>query len=341
MNDVDSRLAGWNPVRAQDVSGAAATSEAIALLHHVLSQPSGRPRVRRPATAGRTARTVRTRIALAAAVVAAVGGISAAVLMPAGPAGGPAGSTSAASHPGASLAPSVVGFQPGPSQGVARNAIQLVEYATAAAAKASVYVPGPQDWEYTERYGHGDTTEMWQQVGTDRVALRDDGGKLTFTVGGGPGAQLNGWPGNWTNMYQYLASLPAQPEALRKVILANNHGNADAAFFAIDDLSDFPLPPRFQAELYAVLVSLPGVHFFGHAVDPAGRHGIGLYMASDGGVFEIIINPRTYVYMGAFTAPVDQHTSIEAFLANPPWSTLNDYGAILRSGIVSQPGQVP
>jgi hypothetical protein len=83
------------------------------------------------------------------------------------------------------------------------------------------------------------------------------------------------------------------------------------------------------------------VHFFGHAVDPAGRHGIGLYMASDGGVIEIIINPRTYVYMGAFSAPVDQRTPIEDFLANPPWGKLSDYAATLGAGIVSQPGQVP
>jgi hypothetical protein len=343
MRDIDSRLAGWNPVRAQDVSDAAATSEATALLHRVLSQPAGSPRPRWPARARKTART---RVTLVAAAAAAVGGILALVLMPPGSAGNPASSGGAAGHPGASPAPPIAGFAPGASQGVARNAIQLVKYAAAATTKAPVVVPGSLDWEYSKSFGHGHTTEMWQQVGTSRVALRGDGGKLTFAVGGGPGAQLTGWPGNWTNMYQYLASLPSQPQALRKVILANNHGNAGAAFLAINGLSNFPLPARFQAELYAVLVSLPGVHFFGHAVDPAGRHGISLYITGGDrtgvrGLDEIIINPRTYVYMGGASIPVDRHASIDALLANPPWSRLYDYGATLDSGIVRQPGQVP
>lgn len=61
----------------------------------------------------------------------------------------------------------------------------------------------------------------------------------------------------------------------------------------------FPLPARFQAELYAVVVGLPGVRFDPSAADAAGRRGIGLYLIQDGFLKqEIIINPRTYTFMG-------------------------------------------
>jgi hypothetical protein len=39
---------------------------------------------------------------------------------------------------------------------------------------------------------------------------------------------------------------------------------------------------QLQAELYAVLVSLPGVGFTGDAVDAAGRSGIGLHLMHGG-----------------------------------------------------------
>jgi hypothetical protein len=106
-------------------------------------------------------------------------------------------------------------------------------------------------------------------------------------------AQLGGWPGNWSNLYRYLSSLPVKPAALRHIVLANNHFKPAAAFNAIMYLmNDFPLPARFQAELYAVLNGLPGVRFDRSVLDAAGRHGIGLYMIEEGFLkMEVIINP--------------------------------------------------
>jgi hypothetical protein len=188
--------------------------------------------------------------------------------------------------------------------------------------------------------GHID--QIWQQVGTDRAAVLDDG-KLSPAYGGGPGAMLTGWPGtNYTNLYQYLATLPARPAALRKVILANNHSSPAGVFTATGYLLfDFPLPARFQAELYAVLVSLPGVHFNRHAVDAAGRHGVGLYMIQNGYLREIIINPRTYVYMGALSIAIRADDSYSTLLDHPrKWRNVH-WAAILGSGIVSRAGQLP
>jgi hypothetical protein len=188
--------------------------------------------------------------------------------------------------------------------------------------------------------------QTWNQVGTSREAASWHHGKLTYGEWAGPGSQLNGWPiPSLSDVYQYLASLPAQPAALRKVILANNHGDPAAAFTAVENIFGFPIPARFQAELYAVLVSLPGVGFTQHAVDAAGRPGVGLYMvmhdSPDGYLEEVIVNPRTYAYMGGLAMVVHGHPSYDALLADPGKGTVDESVAILDSGIVGQQGQTP
>lgn len=105
--------------------------------------------------------------------------------------------------------------------------------------------------------------------------------------------------------------------------------------------ANFPLPAQFQAELYAVLVSLPGVGFTGHAVDPADRPGTGLYMVHGSLLEGVIVNPRTYVYMGGLSIEIRGHPSYGALLAHPGKGTVVESIAILNSGIVSQLGQVP
>jgi hypothetical protein len=336
MNDLDDRLSAWNPVRADDVLDAAASAEAAGLLQRVLNQPIASPSRRQ---SSRPRRPVQAWLAAAAAIAVAAAGIGAAVLSP----------HRQASAPKVSSGPPVTGFQRGPSQGVAKNAVELVDYATRAATMTPVFVPGPRDWEYHAELhkgrglpARGGVAQTWQQVGTYRNAGSWDHGKVTYGNGGGPGARLTGWPGNWTSMYQYLASLPARPSALRKVILANNHSRPGAAFTAIGYLlEDFPLPARFQAELYAVLVSLPGVHFARDAVDAAGRPGVGLYVIQDGYLVEFIINPRTYVYMGGLGIAVRAHDSYSTLLTHPrEWSDVQ-WSAILGSGIVSRAGQLP
>lgn len=340
MNDLDNRLSAWNPVPAEDMLGTAAIpAEATGLLQRVLNQPIASP-PRRQSSRPRWA--VQAWIAAAAAIAVAAAGIAVTIPSP----------RRQASAPTVSVGPPLTGFRSGPSQGLAKNAVELVDYATRAAAMAPVFVPSPRDWEYSEvLYGHTRSpasavgvgvSQTWQQVGTDRNAASWDHGKVTYGSGGGPGAGLMGWPGNWTNLYQYLASLPTRPAALRKVILDNNHSNPGAAFIAIIDLMfDFPLPGRFQAELYAVLVSLPGVQFNRHAVDAAGRHGVGLYLIHDGYLDEIIIDPRTYVNMGELSIVVRGHDSYRALLTHPRTGTIVGNLAIMGSGIVSRAGQLP
>jgi hypothetical protein len=311
---------------------ASSSDDATRLLHRILSQSAANlPRRRAPRSSGQA----RAWFAGAGVTAAAV---SVAVL--------------AATVPGAHHQPAVSSFQHGPSRGVATNAAELVDYATRSAASTPQFVPGPRDWPYFQKFyglsnsggpdGTGDA-QTWQQVGTSSFAASWHHGTLTYGSSGGPGAQLAGWPGpSWTGMYAYLAALPAQPAALRTIILANNDGDPGAAFTAIENLlGNFPVSVQLQAELYAVLVSLPGVGFTGDAVDAAGRSGIGLYLVHGGHLDAVIVNSRSYVYMGGMSIAVQGHPSYAALLAHPDSGTLLESTAILNSGIVSKPGQVP
>ena len=264
MNQLNRRLAALNPVPTADLLDGAVSTGAADLKQHILGQPVAGPsqcrslRPRRPARAW---------IAAAAAVALAAAGIGV--------------SENLADHRSARTASSgapFIGFRPGPSQGVATNAVTLVDYATRAAALAPAFVPKPRDWMYRDllqKIGPRRNREVtWWEVNWRHTFARWPDGKLTPTgssTGSCPG-QLNGWPGCIDNVYRYLARLPADPAALRRVVLANNHSDSAPAFRAIMGLlDDYPLPARFQAELYAVLTGLPGVHFDRSATDlPAG-----------------------------------------------------------------------
>jgi hypothetical protein len=334
VNEVNGRLSALNPVPDGDVPGAAASADAADLLQRILSQPVTSPAAQRPTL--RPGRRAKAGIAAAAAIAVAAGiGVSVDL----------AGRTSP--HP-VSSSPPVLGFRPGPSQGLATSAARLVDYAARAAALAPAFVPGPREWMYRDLletggpFGSRRVREVtWLQIGTDRAASLDHG-KLSHGVGpGGPrGAQVKGWPGTWSNLYRYLAALPARPAALRHVVLANNHSRPAAAFRAIMALmTDFPLPPRFQAELYAVLAGLPGMRFDPSATDAAGRHGIGLYIIQDGFLKqEIIINPRTYTYMGMLWVVVKTHNKYGRHLRK---GSIQGWTAILGTGIVQRAGQLP
>ena len=309
------------------------------------------------ATADRTAPPVRQRrrvrsLIVAGPAIAAVVAAAAVVVPGLGGTGtgtGRAGSTR--------LAPAGDGLH-APSVGLAGSAAQLVAFATRAGADAPRFDPGPSDWMYLDVLekglsipARGIARPTWTQVGTGQVATRS-GATLSYTATVGPGAQLEGWPGSTTRIYRYLARLPASAPVLRSVILANNAatpasqgGPVAGAFNAIQYLmDDYPLPPRLLAELYAVVVSLPGVRYDASVTDAAGRHGVGLYLIESGYLKqEIIVNPRTYAYMGllwiAVRAKTEYGTSPRVIYYRP--GTIDSWTAVLGSGIVRRAGQLP
>ena len=331
MNELDDRLSAWNPVRTADVLDPAARADAADLLQHILSQPATGPSQR---PSDRHRRPAKAWIAAAAAIAVAAAGIGVSETL----ANHPSTRTASSGHP-------VIGFQPGPSQGAATNAVKLVDYATRAAALTRVFVPGPHDWMYTnlvQKIGpRRDREVTWWEVNFHHMfVLIDDKVTPAGSSTGSCAGQLDGWPGCMNNLYGYLATLPADPAALRHVILANHHANSAAAFRAIVGLmEDYPLPARFQAELYAVLTGLPGVRFDRSATDFAGRHGIGLYMIQTHfWKMEIIINPRTYAYMGLLVVATKTHTEYGRYVHK---GQVQAWNAVFGSAIVKKAGQVP
>ena len=328
---------------------AAPTDRALARLEMAIAAVA--PAVGRAAGPTRQRRQVRS-LVVAGTAVALATAVAAGVLL--GPSRGGAANVR---HSNRALA------QPGDSLGVhtlgsASSAAQLVAFATRAGAKAPPFNPSPRDWMYLDVLekglyipATGIAQPTWTQIGTGRAATRSDG-KLSYTAAVGPGAQLSGWPGSTTRIYRYLAGLPASAAALRSVILANNAsvpasqgGPAAGAFNAIQYLlDDYPLPPRLLAELYAVVVSLPGVRFDSSATDAVGRPGVGLYLIESGFLKqEIIVNPRTYAFMGllwvAVRAKTEYGTSPRVVRYHV--GTIDSWTAVLGSGVVRAAGQLP
>jgi hypothetical protein len=328
---------------------AASTDRALARLAAAIAAAA-------PA-AGRAAGPIRQRRRVCRLVVAGTAAAVAAALV-AGVLLGPSrGGTANTHHSSRPLAQPTDGLE-AHTLGSATSAAQLVAFATRAGARAPRFNPSPSDWMYLDVLAKGlyipakgIAQPTWTQIGTGRVATRSDG-KLSYSAAVGPGAQLSGWPGSTTRIYRYLAGLPASAPALRSVILANNAsvpasegGPATGAFNAIQYLmDDYPLPPRLLAELYAVIVSLPGVRYDASATDAAGRRGVGLYLIESGFLKqEIIVNPRTYAFMGLLWVAVRAKTEYGTSprVARYQVGTIDSWTAVLGSGVVRKAGQLP
>jgi hypothetical protein len=108
-------------------------------------------------------------------------------------------------------------------------------------------------------------------------------------------------------------------------------------------LEDVPvLPPALRAGLYGALAKLPSVHFVSSAADLAGRSGVAFWMAEHGLRFEIIINRRTYAFMGTDTIAVTSHTETGTDgTYQYVKGGLYDALAVLQTGIVDHAGHRP
>ena len=194
-------------------------------------------------------------------------------------------------------------------------------YRTSAAAARQPDV-GPHQWVYREvvQYGGppgmGETPEPSTSV---RWATADDRTNAFFYHGRlvvGPWAAIVTWRGGTTRMaipappvsYASLGSLPADPRALVSrldsgypAVLHGWH-----AFTVIATLlSSYVMPPRLAAEMYRALGAIPGVTVDDHAVDVAGKPGIGflVHIPRATGTaarfrLEIVVSPRTYQFIG-------------------------------------------
>jgi hypothetical protein len=248
-----------------------------------------------------------------------------------------------------------------PHQGGAGSTITVRElaYRAAGAAERQPQVR-PGQWVYwkeTRSRARSSIFQVWTTADSTKAAFLAHGKVHRFHFpGGGPqyigqpegdslpgtGTVTSGETGTIPVKYADLGSLPRSPQALLRY-LANlplyhrsGWGPAPVRQFVIIEelLTTYVMPPRLTAELYRALGEIPGVTVDIHAVDVAGRPGIGFLHSVQpaAGTEEIIIDPHTYRLMGT------------ALIARPsPGSApkvLNGI-AYLRVVLVRGPGVMP
>jgi hypothetical protein len=237
-----------------------------------------------------------------------------------------------------------------------------------------VFDPAPHQWVYTKTLQASSTAgaggylfgppnrrvvqKMWLRVDGQKAATLQDG-KLVYQSNlprpvRGKASPLP-VPLGWRSAsYPYLESLPTDPASLTALIKAtlkaepnplgaDGHGNV-GVFNAIQALMEnVVLPPRLLAGLYGVLATDPAVHFDRSVTDLDHRTGVAFYTIQEGYLKEeIVINPRSYAYMGYQDIAIRAHTPVG--LDRTPRIRAGQvlgWQALLESAIVSRPGQLP
>jgi hypothetical protein len=260
----------------------------------------------------------------------------------------------------------VLAIQPGGSASAGGLTVRELAYRTAAAAAAGPDVR-PGQWVYWQEksstaVGRVVAYRVWTTADSRQAAYLSGGKIHTFkpgcrgagggsgecgfagqpvVFGGGPnqpGASVWFSAGHLGVSYTALRSLPHNPQALDRYLSHLNagppwnHSSAPVREFMIISnlLTSYVMPPALTAELYHGLGDIPGVTVDHHAVDVAGRTGIGFRIRppgfTRGTAYELIVNPHTYRLM-ASQWPSAGHKSSGV--------------AILRRVLVSGPGVQP
>ena len=206
--------------------------------------------------------------------------------------------------------------------------VRELAYRAAGAAERQPQVR-PGQWVYwkeTRSRARSSIFQVWTTADSTKAAFVAHGKVHRFHFpGGGPqyigqpegsslpgrGTVASGETGTIPVKYADLGSLPRSPQALLRYLanlpLPHRSGWGPAPvrqFVIIEDLlTTYVMPPRLTAGLYRALGEIPGVTVDTHAVDVAGRLGIGFQhtVQPAAGAEEIIIDPHTYRLMGTAT----------------------------------------
>lgn len=150
--------------------------------------------------------------------------------------------------------------------------------------------------------------------------------------------------------YDWLASLPTDPDALLKKLYADTEvtgereTKAQAVFDRIGDLvGGSVMPPENAAAFYKVVAELPGVVVVPDAVDAAGRHGIGITIEESAFATrsEWIFDKKTFAYLGSRGYMTKNHKpgGKPGKGGNP--EVLYGSHAVLERAVVDQRGMKP
>ncbi|MFB6706795.1 CU044_5270 family protein [Streptomyces sp. NPDC056333] len=141
--------------------------------------------------------------------------------------------------------------------------------------------------------------------------------------------------------YDYLKTLPTDPDALLKKIYKETKGQGNSpdqeAFATVGDLLREQLAPaKLNAALYRAAAKIPGVVVVDHAKDAAGREGIALAHVDQqsGDRTEWIFDRKTYAYLGSRGVQVKQVNEIKP-------GTVLERTAVLERVVVDAQKQRP
>jgi hypothetical protein len=221
-------------------------------------------------------------------------------------------------------------------------AVRLAQRAETVARNEPLVTMGPHQWVYVRSMQRDTKGKPQRRVVESWIRMdgrRSPANLLPLAVHGTVLAGMPEDPGAaLTRLYAEVDRIRAEPAPKGRVTeyAAGIIGvTRDTAVFnfATRLLDSYPVTPRVQAALYGALSRLPGVGTLPDAQDAAGRHGVVLYIAtSDDSRLELILDPRTYRYLGLRDVLTRGHGGAEE---------VTYWAARLSAQPVARPGERP
>jgi hypothetical protein len=215
---------------------------------------------------------------------------------------------------------------------ISLTAAQFLNHAAATVARQNPAAPPrPNQFVYTEnKTVNGHMYQAWLSANGKQAGLVN-------------GARLPGCAQLLCRLENagYLPSLPTQPAALLRYLtrirLINPGPAANDIGKAVDQLmATRYLRPDQRAALFRLLAHTPGFTIVPNARDAIGRTGVAIQWRGGGGTAEIIVNPKTYAYLGDRTTPAAGYAG-----EIPKGQKGYDGYALIKLAIVDHAGQQP
>lgn len=152
-------------------------------------------------------------------------------------------------------------------------------------------------------------------------------------------------PGLWYPTYAWLASLPADSDAMLdllygQITVEEGESKDEAVFRTIGDLlGTVIMPPATASALYKAVAKVPGITWIPDAVDAAGRHGIGITRKDSGSATRsvLIFDRETLAYIGSQAYFVGNGAEARGTASD----VLFGIDAVMERGVVDRHGEVP
>ncbi|MFI0447447.1 CU044_5270 family protein [Actinomadura sp. 6N118] len=226
--------------------------------------------------------------------------------------------------------------------GSVAEASEVLDRAAAAAKTRPFAAPKPQQWIYIKlrhttpvepggiAFGgpyRTDDWESWRRAdGKQWASYRN--GKLVIDR-----EQVGNHP-RWVR----FNPLPTDPDALLRKLRKAEPGGGDGLVFEtlVTILSENVHPPKTEAAIFQAMKRIRGVTLVKGRVDAAGRPAIALGWTEDWAHEEILLDPKTYTYLGARGIAIKDHRSGPGLVRK---GTLQGLSVRLAAAIVDEPGQ--